>query len=302
MKLRAGPTGVHFFSRTTGLNVLCEEVRTPPSSWATAPRQVSIALTNRCDLSCAYCYAPKNRSRLDYSQLTSWLSEFDANGCLGVGFGGGEPTLYQNFVPLCHHVATNTGLAVTFTTHAHRVDHQLVDALKGCIHFVRVSIDGIGSTYERMRGRSFVALRSRLDLVRTLAPLGINFVVNSVTITDLDGAIHLASEIGATELLLLPERGINGRSGIDAITRAALSKWIHAYSGAIPLCISELDADASVYPIFTAEKGLRAYAHIDASGCLKRSSFDIDGRQIGSDGVISTLLELKKQLGEEDVA
>jgi len=153
-----------------------------------------------------------------------------------------------------------------------------------------------------MRGRSFVALRSRLDLVRTLAPLGINFVVNSVTITDLDGAIHLASEIGATELLLLPERGINGRSGIDAITRAALSKWIHAYSGAIPLCISELDADASVYPIFTAEKGLRAYAHIDASGCLKRSSFDIDGRQIGSDGVISTLLELKKQLGEEDVA
>jgi hypothetical protein len=36
---------------------------------------------------------------------------------LGVGFGGGEPTLYPHLVELCHYAAQNTGLAVTLTIH-----------------------------------------------------------------------------------------------------------------------------------------------------------------------------------------
>lgn len=130
LRLRAGPAGLHFFSRNTGLNILCDEIRTPQSAWAAAPRQVSIALTNQCDLSCAYCYAPKNSLRLDYQNLLSWLDELDSNGCFGLGFGGGEPTLYKNFVPLCNFTARSTGLAVTFTTHAHRVNRELINALR----------------------------------------------------------------------------------------------------------------------------------------------------------------------------
>jgi hypothetical protein len=219
-----------------------------------------------------------------------------------VGFGGGEPTLYHKFVPLCEYVATKTQLAVTFTTHAHRIDLKLVAALKDIVHFVRVSVDGIGPTYERMRGKSFSALCSRLDLVRKLAPLGINFVVNSETFADLDAAIQLASEVGAAEFLLLPERGINGRIGIDALTRRALNDWIVTYTGSVPLTIAELDADASAYPVFTCEKGLPSYAHIDASGFLKRSSYELDGIKIGSEGIMPALLQLKRRSGEEDVA
>src|SRR5205809_6090953 len=64
LKMRPGPSGIHFFCRETGLNVLCDEVREPCISWAAAPRQVSIALTNACDLTCPYCYAPKNYATL----------------------------------------------------------------------------------------------------------------------------------------------------------------------------------------------------------------------------------------------
>ena len=129
LKVRAGPSGIHLFDRTTGLNVLLDEVHVSPTLWAAAPRQVSVALTNACDLACPYCYAPKNSASLDIERVASWLAELDTNGCLGVGFGGGEPTLYRCLADLCHYAVQNTGLAVTFTTHAHHLNDTLVAAL-----------------------------------------------------------------------------------------------------------------------------------------------------------------------------
>jgi len=232
--------------------------------------------------------------------LIGWLHDLDTNGCLGVGFGGGEPTLYKHLVQLCQRVVNETGLAVTFTTHAHRIDGDLVAALKGTVHFVRVSMDGVGATYEKMRGRPFTALCSRLEILRTLAPLGMNFVVNANTAPDLDGAIGLASEVGATEFLLLPEQPVHGKGGIDVLTLRSLHKWIREYRGRVPLAISEVGVDAaSTYPTFVNETSLRAYAHIDASGVLKRSSYDHDGANIGPEGVMGALRQLQTRYGEE---
>jgi len=121
-KVRAGPSGIHVFNRMTGLNILLDEVRVPPALWARAPRQVSIALTNACDLACSYCFAPKDPAVLAFEQVTDWLDELDANGCLGIGLGGGEPTLHPRLVELCQYATQHTRLAVTLTTHGHRLD------------------------------------------------------------------------------------------------------------------------------------------------------------------------------------
>src|SRR5580700_7363314 len=87
-RVRLGPAGIHIFDRASGSNILIDELCAPPSSWAVAPRQVSIALTNACDLACPYCFAPKNRGTLDLNLLIGWLDELDANGAIAVGFGG----------------------------------------------------------------------------------------------------------------------------------------------------------------------------------------------------------------------
>jgi pyruvate-formate lyase-activating enzyme len=294
LKVRAGPSGIHLFDRTTGLNVLLDEVHVSPTFWAAAPRQVSVALTNACDLACPYCYAPKNPASLDVERVASWLDELDTNGCLGVGFGGGEPTLYRHLADLCHYAVQKTGLAVTFTTHAHHLNDTLTAALAGSVHFVRVSMDGIGTTYEVLRGRPFTALRQRLETVRTLAPFGINYVVNAHTLPDLDAAATLAAEVGAAELLLLPEQPARGSGGIDDCTVQALRRWVHLYRGTVPLTVSEAGADGlpTCNPL-VCETGLRAYAHIDASGVLKRSSYDSDGVPIGADGVMHALYLLQ---------
>jgi MoaA/NifB/PqqE/SkfB family radical SAM enzyme len=292
-----GPSGIHLFNRATGQNVLLEDFELPTRLWARAPRQVSIALTNACDLKCAYCYAPKTPATLSLDTVKSWLCELDVQGCLGVGFGGGEPTLYKHLDKLCCYAATNTRLAVTFTTHAHRIDDMLVQKLQGNIHFIRVSMDGVGSTYEQLRGRSFTTLCSRLKAIRSLAPFGINYVVNAQTLPDLDSAVALAAEMGAREFLLLPEQAVHGTGGIDSCSASSLRQWVRRYRGRLPLSISEASAEGfpTCNPL-VAETGLRAYAHIDASGVLKRSSYDSWGVFIGADGVMSALTKLETQV------
>lgn len=297
LKLRTGPSGIHLFDRATGLNALFDEIQLSPAHWSAAPRQVSVALTNACDLACSYCYAPKSPAALDVERVANWLDELDSHDCLGVGFGGGEPTLYRRFAELCKYTSQKTRLAVTFTTHAHRLDDALVDALAGSVHFVRVSMDGVGATYESLRGRSFAALLSRLEIVRTLAPFGINFVVNRRTLPDLDAATSLAAEVGAVEFLLLPEQPVRGHGGIDDRTARSLRRWVSLYRGTVPLTVSVAGADGlPVCNPLERESGLRAYAHIDASGVLKRSSYDIDGVTIGAEGVIQALNVLRTRV------
>jgi MoaA/NifB/PqqE/SkfB family radical SAM enzyme len=179
-----------------------------------------------------------------------------------------------------------------------RLNEQLAAELKGYVHFIRVSMDGIGTTYESLRGREFHVLCQKLKLVQSLAPFGINFVVNATTFPDLDAAVALANDCGASEFLLLPERPTLRRDGIDANTREKLRAWVAASRMTIRLAVSEGDADSlpTCDPL-RKEKGLRSYAHVDASGTLRRSSFDGAGVPIGPSGILDALKELQRITG-----
>jgi hypothetical protein len=290
VKRRLGPDGVHLFDRSSGLNVLVDEVTVPEERWSPAPRQVSIAVTNACDLACAYCYAPKHFARLSPDRLRAWISELDAAGTLGVGFGGGEPTLYRHLVEVCTYAAEQTRVAITMTTHGHRWTADLVDRLRGTVHFVRISVDGVGSTYERLRHRSYDALRDRLDLISGAFPIGLNCVVNEDTVGQLTQVADLAAAHGASELLLLPEQPTGARSGAATEVVSALRAWVLAYAGPVPLAISE--GGASGLPVAVAlpkEDGLRSYAHIDATGQARTTSFSTIGEPITEEGVLAAL-------------
>lgn len=301
-KLRGGAAGLHLFNRTTGLNVLIDETPLPASLHSRAPRQVSIALTNRCDLACPHCYAPKSRDELPFNVVTRWLAEVDSHGALGVGFGGGEPTLYPEFERLCQHVARETRLSVSFTTHGHHIDDVLAEGLRGSVNFVRVSMDGVGATYESIRRRSFSALVARLKHVRSISRFGLNIVINERTLPDLDEAAIIAADAGACELLLLPQVPVRGVPAIPPDTLQGLRRWVDSYRGPLKLCINEASADG--FPTcdpLAKERGLHAYAHIDAMGVLKPSSYAETGVQLGEGGVLHAFDQLAHDLAENNI-
>lgn len=299
-KLRCGPAGIHIFNRNSGLNVLVDDIGVPASLHSRAPRQVSIALTNRCDLTCPHCYAPKSRDQLRFDVIMQWLAELDSHGTLGVGFGGGEPTLYPEFERLCHHVAHETQLSVSFTTHGHHIGSALAEGLRGSVNFVRVSMDGVGTTYESIRRRSFPALLGCLKHIRTISNFGINVVINESTMLNLDEVAIVAADAGASELLLLPQVPRRGVPGISQEILDGLRGWVESYSGSLKLCINEGSADG--FPIcdpLAEESGLLAYAHIDAMGVLKSSSYAETGVPLDEGGVLQAMEQLAR-MREDD--
>jgi len=213
---------------------------------------------------------------------------------LGVGFGGGEPTLYPFIGELCDFCAGETSLAVTLTTHAHRFSDQLVERLAGSLHFVRVSMDGIGPIYESIRRRSFQGLLDRIRAIQRITAFGVNYGVNSRTVQDLDKAAQLACDLGASQFLLLPEVRAGRASGIDNESMQSLRDWVNTYQGSMHLAISAAAGDGlPVCDPLPNEKELRAFAHIDASGILKRTSFDNSGVEIQKSNVMDAIAELK---------
>jgi sulfatase maturation enzyme AslB (radical SAM superfamily) len=281
--MRLSEAGVHLFDRVSGLNVLIDDVDVPVEQVSRAPRYLSVALTNACELSCGYCYAPKRRATLDVRRVVAWAAEMDRAGCLGVGFGGGEPTAHPRFVQLCAQVAESTSMAVTFTTHGHRVTAGLADALRGSVHFSRLSVDGVGVTYERLRRRPFPAVAAAAALLRSVAPLGINTVVNADTIGELDLVARFAADVGACELLLLPEQQTAATPGISEEDADLLVRWIRSASTPLRLAISRSGLESSVptVDVVPGERPLDAHLHVDATGVLRPHAYSSTGTPIG---------------------
>ncbi|WP_371602433.1 radical SAM protein [Streptomyces sp. NBC_01220] len=275
--------GVHLFDRVSGMNVLFDEVPVPAEQFSAAPRYLSVALTNACELRCNYCYAPKHVAALGKERVLAWAVELDAAGCLGVGFGGGEPTAYRRFAQLCSDITQSTSMAVTFTTHGHRLTPKFVGSLRGAVHFVRLSVDGVGSTYERLRGRPFVDVVQAAALLGSLAPFGINAVINGDTVGELDDLAEFADKAGASELLLLPEQPTAATSGISDADAQRLVEWAAAARIGARLAISRTGLEAAL-PTAEAVPGehpLYAHMHVDAMGVLRPHAYAAKGLSVG---------------------
>ncbi len=282
-KIRLSAAGLHLFDRVSGLNVLVDEVNVPAEQYSRAPRYLSMALTNACELHCPYCYAPKHAAMLDVARVVSWAAELDSGGCLGVGFGGGEPTAHPRFAQLCAQITRSTSMAVTFTTHGHRLTPALADALCGVVHFARLSVDGVGVTYERLRGRPFAAVRDAAMRLRSVAPIGINMVVNADTVGELDDVAEFAADVGALELLLLPEQPTAATLGISDADADRLVHWVRAARPSVRLAISRSGLEDSVPAVdpVQGEHPLEAHLHVDATGILRPHAYASVGTPIG---------------------
>lgn len=284
MLIRNEPAGVHIFDRSTGLHFLLDEIRPSKEVLSKFPRFISIALTNACELHCAYCFAPKHGARLSESLVIGWAAEAEANGCFGFGFGGGEPTLHPRFAHLCAKIARETQLSVSFTTHGHWSTPNLAQSLQGHVQFIRLSMDGMFSTYETNRGRPFNKFITALCTVRDTAPFGINYLVNDATIKDLPGAADFAMENGAKELLLLPEIPLHGRKEPSRETINSLKLWISLNWKDYPLRLSSLFSEPLDAPVASIADGRDSmdFLHIDASGFLKPCAFNSEGIRIAN--------------------
>jgi MoaA/NifB/PqqE/SkfB family radical SAM enzyme len=293
VKLRREARGLHFYDRSSGLHVLLDECPIPPEYIDEGPAVISIALTNACDLSCAFCYAPKSNHWLRSDDVIRWCRELEGLGTLEIAFGGGEPTLYPRLPQLCHTLWSETNLGISITTHGQHLTDELVSSLQRAVSIIRVSIDGPEPYYSSIRGHRLQSLMERLDRVGGRIPLGINTVINPDTLPHLDEMAALVRGVGAVDWLLLPEV----RSGEFILSDSewrVLDQWIAERRFDIDLRVATEATKHLTCPLLLDEPP-ESYAHISANGHLRRRSYSTGGICLQGMTMTAALRDLKQQ-------
>lgn len=188
-----------------------------------APRVIQFGITNRCDLSCAFCSRDQAaESRWTPESAFSLLAELSAHGVLEVAFGGGEPLVLKGFVSLVERLYHQTPLAISFTTNGTQLDAALLERLAKVTGQVRLSI------YEEAEWRAQVRL-----LRAGAARFGINYLVTPARARYLCDTVLELVELGARDVLLLSYNGEDRALHLDAPALVRLGRDVRALHHAL---------------------------------------------------------------------
>jgi MoaA/NifB/PqqE/SkfB family radical SAM enzyme len=280
MRVRIEQSGLHLFDRRSGTHILLDDVVSPEQAWSVAPRTMSIAVSNRCDLACNFCYRPRTADSLSAEFVHQLAESLATLGALEITFGGGEPLLEPSLPLLCEWIWEETPLGVSLTTHGHRLTPALLAQLRGHVSSLRFSIDGLEPYYSQIRARP---LQRLIDIIRRTGesiPFGINVVVSPGHVDQLRGVVELAIGLGAFDVLVIPEHD-GGVFGLSAAEWRQIDEVIEEYQAAIRLCITADAADHVRARTLPTECHTEfVFAHVTADRRLTSTSYDRGGIQI----------------------
>jgi len=170
-----------------------------------APTEVHLAVTERCEQGCPGCYADAtpDGEEPSFGELRERLESLAQMGVFSVTFGGGEASLREDVFELAQH-ARNLGLVPTLTTSGAGVTPASVERF-GVFAQVNVSWDGQAAQVATVRTRESAAIAERA-MARLRAAgvrFGVNFVLTRRSFPALAQVAEAAEQAGAVELQLL---------------------------------------------------------------------------------------------------
>lgn len=279
MKVRKDKDGILLFEKITGLNILMDEIEV--SSPDLSPRHVSVSLLEKCNLKCSYCYLQHSDSVLNYEILKEYIDILDRNGCLSVGLGGGEPTLYPHLMELLIKIS-NTNMGCTLTTNGSATVEFYKKILEK-VQLIRFSIDGVNDVYEKNRNQSFKLIIEKLVELRKYSPnIGLNYLLTNETINQLDSFKAIINLIKPKEILLIPCLDNNHHRLLSSNSEMILKDWITSnIDYPLNFSYSSIDIIDNEYilPIQEYNDFNQKYyfAHISARSVLMKNVFEKKG-------------------------
>jgi radical SAM protein with 4Fe4S-binding SPASM domain len=188
----------------------CEREPTDPDGGLRAPIVAHWAVTYRCNLQCAFCYAESGPGREPgpgpdlRRQVVDRLADW---GVLEVALGGGEPTLLPDLAALLAAIR-DAGMVANVTTNGTNRHPEVIRALARHAGVVHLSADR-PEHLDAARGRGvFARLRQTArELAEAGARLGVNLLLTPDNVRDLRRSLDEAVGLGARGVTLLCPKG-----------------------------------------------------------------------------------------------
>jgi len=244
----------------------------PDPGCLSGPVEVEIAITTRCNLGCPCCYTSAGRGGrdVDLKEVERFLHAAARAGAFHVAFGGGEPLLHPDLLPMGR-IARERGMLPSLTTNGRLVTPKWAKQAKGLFARVNVSIDLPGGPRDPS-----MPLSESLDAVRTLVDAGItcgcNLILTEGIMPQLDRAFSEVSKAGADSMMILRAKP-SGR-GSDVHEKMRLSSETQA--ALIPRLLELAEKyslpfhlDCAFAPLLMASSVSRArLEELGAYGCI----------------------------------
>lgn len=170
-------------------------------------KKVTIIITEKCNLNCAHCYikAGKNIDKeIGFDEVKNALEQLYYMGVVEIEFSGGEPFCREDFLDILD-LANDMGFALKIVTNGTLLDEMKVKNLaKLSMRSIQVSLDGLPSNHEWMRGRN--TFEKCVNAIKLLKAAGI-FTKVRVTVTkkslpDVEGLAEMCAELNVDEFAL----------------------------------------------------------------------------------------------------
>lgn len=145
-----------------------EDLEVPKSaSHLTAPLNVALEITNRCNLACIHCANRANevpQDELTTAEVKRLFDEWAALHVFAVTITGGEPFVRPDMVELLQYL-DHLGLRSIVLTNGLLITPEILKAIPESVG-LQLSIDGLGDQYEYVRGRgTFARLLRTVELL-----------------------------------------------------------------------------------------------------------------------------------------
>ena len=161
-------------------------------------------ITDRCNLACRHCLfacSPQTRQTLSGETALRAIEQAYALGARTFYLTGGEPTVHPDFADICRAVLekyADTRLVLLTNGLLLPEWSGLFQSLPEDRLFLQVSVDGIGETHDRLRGRGAYdrLLAGLAALAGGPAAVTLSMAVHAANYTEMPALVDLAAEHG----------------------------------------------------------------------------------------------------------
>lgn len=181
-------------------------------------QKLYLELSDRCNLNCTICYrqswqeTPRDLDGGLYEGLLSEIRQIPTLTTIVLG-GIGEPTCAPDFLKIVHDLRD---YRLILTTNGVSLSQEVLEAITECIDAVVISIDGLGETFESIRGvplETVTETVSRLQALKkekksALPVISLQCVLSKDNVADALNLVDLAADLKADSLIfsnLMPQ-------------------------------------------------------------------------------------------------
>lgn len=139
-------------------------------------------ITEQCNENCVYCFrSPSSVNRFSEQEHFEILDKIIRFGTEQITWSGGEALLVPHAVRLIQY-AHGKGIYNKITTNGKLLTQEKIDALKGYVDLVALSIDSLNDDTNRVLGRGAEHRKTVLQRIRHLTDAGIRVDINTVVV------------------------------------------------------------------------------------------------------------------------